>query len=141
MSQRHPKKPLFLKALLAATVFLMQMPATVALAEELALSPEDAKRGQILYVQCKACHTLKAGEPNRVGPNLHGMFGSKAAYVEGFKYSEALKNADLVWTVETMDKWLEKPSNLVPGTKMAYMGMKKKDDREKLIAYLKQETK
>lgn len=129
-------------AMLAAALVSIAHVGGAAIAGEMAvLSPEEMKRGQILYVQCRACHTLKAGEPNRVGPNLHGLFGSKTAYVADFKYSESLKAADFVWSATTLDKWLEKPSALVPGTKMAYAGLKNKADRDKLIAYLQQETK
>lgn len=108
--------------------------------DEVALTAEEKKRALRLYVQCRACHTLKKGEPNRVGPNLYGMFGSKAAYVEGFAYSKPLIESDVVWNDETMDLWLEKPTALVPGTKMVYGGMRNKADRELLIRYLKIET-
>lgn len=101
----------------------------------------DAKRGKVLFLQCRACHTLKQGEPHRVGPNLHGLFDKKAAFADGFAYSDVLKAAQLVWTTETLDHWLEKPAHLVPGNKMAYAGMKAKADRDILIRYLKEETK
>jgi cytochrome c len=101
----------------------------------------DLARGEMLYLQCRACHTLEAGGAHMMGPNLHGIFGTEAASRVDFEtsmrtYSEALKGSGLVWDVETMDAWLERPSELVPGNRMIYAGMSKEADRTDLIAYM-----
>ena len=98
-----------------------------------------AERGKRQYLQCVACHDLKLGGPLKVGPNLYGVFGRKAATVPGLALSGPLKNSGIVWTPELMDKWLEKPSTVVPGTIMAFAGVVKPEDRASLIAYMQRE--
>lgn len=101
----------------------------------------DLKKGKKVFKKCKACHTLKAGGKNKIGPNLHGVMDRKAASVKGFKYSKAMVASGLVWDVATLDKYLKKPKKLVPKTKMAFAGIKKKKQRDNLIAYLIEATK
>ncbi len=120
-----------------AGIALAQAPAAAA---PTAASPE-LKRGRLLYIQCRACHELKAGEPNKVGPNLHGIVGARSGMVSDFAYSAALKGANLTWDRATLDKWLEKPSGLVPGNSMAFAGISSANDRAALLAYLVAETK
>lgn len=102
-------------------------------------SPE-YKRGRLLYIQCRACHELKAGAPNKVGPNLHGIIGQRSAQVTGFGYSQALRAANLTWDRATMDRWLERPSAVVPGNSMAFAGVANPKDRAALIAYIEIEA-
>ncbi|UCG73266.1 MAG: cytochrome c family protein [Chromatiales bacterium] len=104
------------------------------------LAQADVKRGQTLFLQCRACHSLEAGEPHKVGPNLHGMFGRQAGIAPGFDYSPALQEADVVWTPEALDEWLERPSEYLPGNRMVFIGVKQPADRANLIAYLQQAT-
>ncbi len=106
-------------------------------AEERAPSP-DARHGQRLFLYCAACHSIAAGEPDKVGPNLHGMIGAPAGTRGTFQYSEALKTSGLVWTDDVLDAWLKQPTALVPRTKMAFIGLAKAQDRADLLAYLKQ---
>jgi len=101
----------------------------------------DLKKGKKVFNKCKACHTLKAGEKNKVGPNLHGVLGREAGKVEGFKYSKAMLKSGITWDEATLDKYLAKPKKLVPKTKMRFAGLKKKSQRDNLIAYLKKATK
>lgn len=103
----------------------------------------DLALGEKLFARCKACHTLDEGGKNVIGPNLHGIFGKTAGTHEGVTYSKAMKakgEEGLVWTEETMMTYLEKPSAMVPGTSMAFPGLKKPHERASLIAYLKRET-
>jgi cytochrome c len=99
-----------------------------------------AAHGKRLFLYCAACHTIGAGEPDKVGPNLHGVIGAKAGTRGGFAYSAALKDSGIVWSGATLDAWLKQPTALVPGTKMAFAGLPKDQDREDLIAYLEQAT-
>jgi cytochrome c len=124
----------------AAAPGVAQTPAGTTATAAAALAP-DLKRGRLLYIQCRACHELKAGEPNKVGPNLHGFIGRKAAAVPDFAFSAALKNSNLTWDRATIEKWLEKPSGLVPGNSMAFAGISSPTDRASLMAYLEAETK
>jgi cytochrome c len=97
----------------------------------------DATRGARIFGQCMACHSIKPGE-NMTGPSLAGVWNHKAAVVPSFqRYSDALKKSKLVWTDDTLDKWLRDPAALVPGTTMTYPGLKEAQARQDVIAYLK----
>ncbi len=96
----------------------------------------DYANGKRQFNKCKACHTLVAGGPDRVGPNLHGVFDREVGAKAGFNYSEAVKTADFQWTPEKLDQWLENPRGFLPGNRMSFAGIKKADDRRDLIAYL-----
>ncbi|MGV6849544.1 MAG: c-type cytochrome [Marinibacterium sp.] len=101
----------------------------------------DVDKGARLFKQCRGCHQVGADAKNRVGPQLNGIFGRKAASVEGFKYSKGLvreANAGLVWDLFHLDAYIENPKALVTGTRMNYRGMKKERDRKDLLAYLRQ---
>ncbi len=97
--------------------------------------------GKRLFILCASCHNVKKGEPHKVGPNLHGIFGQQAGVTKGFVFSEELINKDIIWDEETIRKWIENPAEYVPGTKMAFVGVKKPAQQDALIAYLKEVTK
>ena len=97
-------------------------------------------RGRKLYLQCRACHSLKQNESHKVGPNLFGIFNQRAGTQEDFTYSPSLVSSNLVWDQDNLDRWLEAPYELVPGNKMVFSGMNKSLDRTDLIAYLINET-
>ncbi len=114
----------------------------VALALNLAFSAPafadgDAVRGKLVFLQCQACHAVQAGEAGLVGPDLQGVYGRKAAAVAGYDYSPPLKASGLVWNDANLDRWLTDPSTLVPGTKMAFVGIASPALRADVIAYLK----
>ena len=100
----------------------------------------DLKRGETLFLQCRACHSLGAGEPNKVGPNLHGVFDRKAGLTPEFAYSDALLDSGVVWNPETLNEFLARPSQFIRGNRMVFVGVKKPEDRASLIAFLKQAT-
>ena len=94
------------------------------------------KRGQLLFLQCKACHNINAGEPDKLGPNLHGIVGAKAGARANFAYSAAMQASGLVWNAATLDSYLAAPAKKVPGTKMTFGGVAAEADRIAIIAYL-----
>jgi cytochrome c len=100
----------------------------------------DLANGEAKFALCRSCHTIQPGGANMTGPNLHGVFGRKAAQVETFKYSDALKNSGIVWDAAHLDEWLAKPQTYLPGTKMSFAGLKEPKDRVDLIAWLMTET-
>ena len=104
------------------------------------LAAADPAKGQIVFLQCRACHSLEADGPNKVGPNLHGVIGHKAGLAPGFAYSDQMTASGVVWSAETLDKFLLRPSDFIPGTRMVFVGLRKPEDRANVIAYLKQET-
>lgn len=103
------------------------------------LAEGDPARGKRVFNRCKSCHEV-AQERNRNGPHLVGLFGRVSGAVEGFRYSPAMKDAALVWSEETLDGFLEDPRNYLEGNRMAFAGLRRDQDRQDVIAYLKQVT-
>ena len=105
-----------------------------------ALAAGDVKEGLRIFNKCKACHSLVAGQ-RRIGPTLHGMFGRAAGTLEGFSFSSAMKNSKVVWTEQTLDAYLADPKKFMPGSRMAFPGLPRKQERDDLIAYLMEATR
>ena len=91
--------------------------------------------GEKVFKRCVSCHSFTK---NKIGPSLGNIFGQKAGSVEGFKYSKAIKNSDIVWDSWDLDSFLKKPRKYIKGTKMMFSGLKKKSHRNALIKYLKE---
>jgi cytochrome c len=105
------------------------------------LAAADTKRGKILFLQCRACHSLvQENEPGKIGPTLFGAIGRQAGTVPGFIYSEALAKSGLIWTPENIDLWIERPSDFLPGNKMVFIGIPDPQDRANVIAYLREQV-
>jgi len=98
-----------------------------------AASQGNVDRGRLIYERCQACHSL---ERNRSGPKHCGLLGRKAGGLEGYPYSAALSRSGIVWTEESLDRFLENPLKTVPGTRMGYAGVKDRQERADLIAFL-----
>ena len=98
----------------------------------------DMAKGEQIYHRCQGCHSI---DRNRIGPMHKGLFGRPAGSVPGFDYSAAMKNSGIVWTPATLDLFLQGPRQMVPGTKMTFVGVPKAQDRADLIAYLEVATK
>ena len=96
--------------------------------------------GKRRFAQCRSCHTLVAGGPNLVGPNLHGVFGREIASRPDFNYSQPAREANFVWDAQKLDQWLSDPRGFLPGTKMAFPGIKDANDRRDVIAYVMVES-
>ncbi|MGL4371764.1 MAG: c-type cytochrome [Alphaproteobacteria bacterium] len=101
------------------------------------LAKADIENGKLVAKKCLQCHTFEKGGPNRVGPNLWGIVGAKHGHIEAFSYSAALKGKEGVWDYEALNLFLQKPRAYVAGTKMAFAGLEKLQDRADLIAYLR----
>ncbi len=117
-------------ALLAALMILQ------AVAAQAAPNP----RGRLLFLRCASCHDISAGASPKIGPNLKGVFGRPAGSLPGYAYSPAMKAQTFRWDDATLDRWLTKPTDLVPGTAMAFGGIAVPADRAALIAYLRDPT-
>jgi cytochrome c len=129
-SAANPRPRLFAAALAGALV---------AAAPALAQDAGDAARGAELWAKCKACHTLEKNGRHIVGPRLAGLFGRRAGTQPGYGYSPAMRAAGIVWSEATLDEYLAKTVDYIPGSKM-YGGLAIRQDRLDLIAWLKRAT-
>jgi len=102
--------------------------------EELVLASVDA--GLKLSKKCTACHSLKSGGPNGVGPTLWNIVNAQKANIDGYSYSKALSSIGGNWTVQDLDMWLKSPKKYAPGNKMSFAGLRKIKDRANMIAFL-----
>ena len=121
-------------ARIPAAAALALLAAAVAGAPASAAGPGDSKRGEAVYGRCLACHALAR---DRVGPRHCGLFGRRAGSVPGFAYSKVMRESGIVWNEATLDRFLENPTAVVPGTTMGYAGIKEAGERRDLIAYLR----
>jgi cytochrome c len=97
--------------------------------------------GAEVFRACVACHTLSAREPQRAGPTLAGLYGRRIASLPGYRFSEALKHMDIVWTPETVSKLFELgPNTYTPGTKMPEQRIGSAEDRRALTDFLSRVT-
>lgn len=99
---------------------------------------QDPKAGEDVFKKCRVCHQVGENAKNAVGPKLNGLFGRPAGSVEGFNYSQANKGSGVVWTEENFRKYIVDPKAFIPGTKMAFAGLKEQKDVDDVVAYLKQ---
>ena len=133
------KKMSVSKPVVAASLALVGLVASTAVAGAPAPAG-DAVKGKAVFARCAICHDLNPGV-QKMGPNLHGLFGRKAGTVAGFNYSPAMKSAKITWSPTTLDSYVTSPAKAIPGNKMAFAGLATPADRANLIAYLQGATK
>ena len=108
-----------------------------------ALADGDAALGKKVFRKCAACHKTENGK-HQIGPSLADLFGRQAGTAAGYKYSKAMVQygaSGVTWNADSLFSYLEAPRSVVKGTKMAFPGLAKEEDRRNLIAYLKQFSK
>ena len=101
-------------------------------------SAQNVAAGKTVFNSCRPCHKVGEKARNGVGPILNGLFGRKAGSVKGYNYSKANKNSGLTWDEATFREYIKNPRRKMPGTKMAYGGLRNEKKVTDLIAYLKQ---
>lgn len=89
-----------------------------------------------IFAVCAACHSATPGD-HGIGPSLAGVFGARAAHAEGFGYSQPMENSGLTWNEAALHRYLENPRAVVPGTTMAYAGLRNATQRQAVVDYLK----
>ncbi|MEO0963271.1 MAG: c-type cytochrome [Pseudomonadota bacterium] len=93
-------------------------------------------RGERVARRCVACHTFSDGGENKIGPNLWDVMGGKKAHLDNFNYSAALAGSPGEWSWDSMNAFLKKPSDYIPGTIMSFAGLNKPEDRAAIMVYL-----
>lgn len=111
----------------------------VDLAELLKLA--DFDRGAKVFKKCASCHNINKGEGAKVGPNLYGVIGRAKGSMTGFSYSDGLKTKGGAWDRDAINQFITKPKDYISGTKMAFAGLKKPQDRADVILYLEKQAK
>ena len=100
------------------------------------LSTGDLAHGEKVFKKCSACHSIKSGGGNKIGPALYNVVGRKVGVLDDYKYSKALAEYNKNWSFEELNGFLLKPKDWIKGTKMAYAGLRKEKDRASVILYL-----
>jgi cytochrome c len=114
---------------LAGAILVASLGAAVA---------QDIAAGEQSFRKCLPCHAIGEGARNKVGPALNGIDGRKAGTYNGYNYSEANKNSGIVWNEQTFSEYIKNPMAKIPGTKMAFAGIRNEKEIRDLWAYLSQ---
>ena len=117
-----------IRTLTAVAAILVSIPALAG----------DPKAGATVFKKCQACHAVGENAKNKVGPVLNGLFGRPAGSVPDYKYSDAMTSSGIVWSAETFAEYIKSPKAMVPGTAMAFAGLKKEKEIADVTAYLDQ---
>ena len=120
-------------------ILLPALLASLGAAPAMAQDAGDPDRGERSFRKCQACHQVGEDAVSRAGPHLNDILGRQAGVLEDFNYSPAMVTAGeegLVWDEEDIDAFIENPRAHVPGTKMAFAGIRNEGERADLIAYL-----
>ena len=110
----------------------------VSIAAASAARAQDADAGKASFNKCLACHAIGEGAKNKVGPLLNGLDGRKSGTVEGYSYSEANKNSGITWNKDVFLEYIKDPKAKIPGTKMAFAGIKNEKEANALWDYVSQ---
>jgi cytochrome c len=96
----------------------------------------DPTKGAQLFKRCAICHSIQLGGPNKIGPNLYGIMGRRAASLMDFMYSAALEMAGFVWTDDKLLSFIQRPQQVLPGTKMSFKGIPSPAEASDIVAYI-----
>jgi cytochrome c len=118
--------------------YLPALIATSLALSAVAAQAQDLAAGEQSFRKCLPCHAVGDGAANKVGPELNGLDGRKAGTAANYSYSDANKNSGMVWNEATFKEYIANPMAKIPGTKMAFPGIKNETEIGNLWAYLKQ---
>lgn len=119
---------MILKSVFALSLIVISLPALAG----------DPKAGAQVFKKCMACHAVGEGAKNKVGPELNGLFGRPAGSVPDYNYTDANKNSRIVWEPDVFAEYIKNPRSFIPGTSMAFAGLKRDKEIEDITAYLAQ---
>jgi cytochrome c len=120
-----------------AVLFVIAAVAVLSAAAKGTPTAGNTQHGAVIFKQCAVCHRIGPHAQNNVGPVLTGVVGRHAAAYSGYAYSSAMKRSGIVWTESELHKFLHAPRELVPGTKMGFVGLQRDQDIADVVAYLK----
>jgi cytochrome c len=127
--ENHSEPVAMTKLTLSALVVVASMTASSALAQ-------DAAAGKTSFNKCMICHAIGEGAKNKIGPELNGLDGRKSGTAEGYNYSDANKNSGITWNKDAFLDYIKDPKAKIPGTKMAFAGIKDPTEAQNLWAYI-----
>ena len=104
------------------------------------LAMGDLDHAKKVWKKCSACHSIKKGGKNKIGPALYNVLGRNVAALDDYKYSKALVAYGKSWTIEEMNGFLKKPQSYIKGTKMAFAGLRSEKDRASIILFMNQNS-
>lgn len=96
----------------------------------------DPVNGKALFARCAICHKTTKDGGNGLGPNLFGVGGRKAGIAAGFAYSDAMKKSGITWTEDKLEAYIADPKGVVPGNRMAFVGLSNRSQADDVAAYL-----
>lgn len=99
------------------------------------IAAADIVVGKALFEQCAACHGA-TGDGTEQGPSLHGIVGRRAGQVQNFRYSRAMQRSGIVWSEETLARYLSDPQDVVPGNRMPFGGLATPEESKDVVSYL-----
>jgi cytochrome c len=103
-----------------------------------AAQAQDVAAGETSFHKCMACHSIGEGAKNKVGPELNGLDGRKTGTAPDYSYSDANKNSGITWNKDQFLEYIKDPKAKIPGTKMAFAGIKNETEAGNLWSYLSQ---
>jgi len=120
---------------------LSMLVVVTALAAASSASAQDAAAGKTSFNKCLACHAIGEGAKNKVGPELNGIDGRKSGTAADYNYSDANKNSGITWNEAVFKEYIKDPKTKIPGTKMAFAGIKNEKEINDLWAFISQYDK
>ena len=99
---------------------------------------QDLAAGETSFRKCMPCHDIGPEAKVKLGPPLNGIDGRKSGTYDGFNYSEVNKNSGITWSHDEFAKYIKNPMQAMPGTRMAFVGIRNDKEIEDLWAYLSQ---
>ena len=123
------------------TLTLSMLVVVTSLAAATAARAQDVAAGENAFHKCMPCHSIGEGAKNKVGPELNGLDGRKTGTAPNYSYSDANKNSGITWNKEQFLEYIKDPKGKIPGTKMAFAGIKNEKEANDLWAFLSQHDK
>ena len=120
------------------TLTLSTLVVVTSLTAATAARAQDVAAGETSFHKCMPCHSIGDGAKNKVGPELNGLDGRKTGTAPDYSYSDANKNSGITWNKDQFLEYIKDPKAKIPGTKMAFAGIKNEKEANDLWAYVSQ---